>query len=372
MMGEVSTIANVGSYIGPVLPRRKKRHLMRRLNTILTGEAQMPAGKYHHARVRDKKDFIQKSFRTITLKGVKGVKLISGKLKKDGMGGSMIAQRYMFHGDNWTEKEAKKWMKDHDKKIVAFEPASKEVNEVMNQMSKAIFDEAWSRATGQPISEQQVAQDFKEDGWTMEGSFEDLRGKISEALKEDGDFGEWPQIIGTYPDKVYVESYIASQNDKEPGERKFFEIQYEIDEEGDITIGDSTELTKRTQFLVKEQAENIVERLFRISPSELFVEVGDIKEALRGVSDLPDSSFGYIESGGKKDSESKTTPRKLRHYPMKDAKGNWEKGNVVNALVRLRQADKKSSPWMTDAAKAKILAMIKKGYKSLELEFPEE
>ncbi len=33
------------------------------------------------------------------------------------------------------------------------------------------------------------------------------------------------------------------------------------------------------------------------------------------VNDLPDSDFAYIEPGGTKDSEGKTTPRSLRHFP---------------------------------------------------------
>src|SRR5258708_3374545 len=37
------------------------------------------------------------------------------------------------------------------------------------------------------------------------------------------------------------------------------------------------------------------------------------------INDLPDSDFAYIESGGTKDSEGKTTPRSLRHFPVHDA-----------------------------------------------------
>ena len=39
------------------------------------------------------------------------------------------------------------------------------------------------------------------------------------------------------------------------------------------------------------------------------------------VNELPDSSFLYIEPGGKKDEAGKTTPRSLRHLPYKDASG---------------------------------------------------
>jgi hypothetical protein len=369
---EVSTTANVGPYQVPVLPIQRRR-IRRKKKKLLTGGIKMELleKEFHHATVKDKKHFIGDTIRTIALKGVKGIKLTSGKLTKDGKGGPMVAQRYLFHKDNWTEKEAKAWMKDHDKKIVAFEPAGKEVKELVNEAMVSGFDGAWNKVTGGKgdvgkNDSGKVVSSFEGDGWTMKGSFEDTSKQIRSALQEDGGFGEWPQIIGTYSDRIYIESYIAPKDGMETGERKWFEVEYEIDEEGEVTLGDSTELTKRTQFLVKEQAERIVDKLFRISPGDVF------SEALTGVNTLPDSSFGYIEKGGEVDDEGKTKPRKLRHYPMKNAKGDWEKGNVVNALVRLRQANKKSSPWMTDAAKGKILAMIKRGYKALELEFPEE
>ena len=51
------------------------------------------------------------------------------------------------------------------------------------------------------------------------------------------------------------------------------------------------------------------------------------------VNDLPDSEFAYIEEGGTKDSEGKTTPRSLRHLPIPDA------AHCRNAAARLSQTD---------------------------------
>lgn len=53
------------------------------------------------------------------------------------------------------------------------------------------------------------------------------------------------------------------------------------------------------------------------------------------VNDLPDSAFLYIEPGGKKDSEGKTTPRSLRHLPYRDASGKVDLPHLRNALARL-------------------------------------
>lgn len=57
------------------------------------------------------------------------------------------------------------------------------------------------------------------------------------------------------------------------------------------------------------------------------------------VDDLPDSSFLYIEPGGTKDSDGKTTPRNLRHFPVKDANGKPDEDHVRNALARIPQSN---------------------------------
>ena len=69
-------------------------------------------------------------------------------------------------------------------------------------------------------------------------------------------------------------------------------------------------------------------------------------------NDLPDSDFAYIQPGGKKDSEGKTTPRSLRHLPIPDA------AHVRNALARLDQTD--ISPEAKKAALRKIKAAAKR------------
>lgn len=66
------------------------------------------------------------------------------------------------------------------------------------------------------------------------------------------------------------------------------------------------------------------------------------------INDLPDSDFAYIEPGGTKDSDGKTTPRSLRHFPIHDAT------HVRNDLARAPQ-----SPF-GDKAMPKIRAAAKK------------
>jgi hypothetical protein len=73
------------------------------------------------------------------------------------------------------------------------------------------------------------------------------------------------------------------------------------------------------------------------------------KAAMRAASinDLPDSDFAYIEPGGKKDEEGKTTPRSLRHFPIHD------EAHARDALGRAPQSPfgDKAMPKIRAAAK---------------------
>lgn len=67
------------------------------------------------------------------------------------------------------------------------------------------------------------------------------------------------------------------------------------------------------------------------------------------INNLPDSDFAYIEPGGSKDGDGKTTPRSLRHFPIHDA------AHVRNALARIAQGAK-----FGDQALPKVRAAAKK------------
>lgn len=71
------------------------------------------------------------------------------------------------------------------------------------------------------------------------------------------------------------------------------------------------------------------------------------------INNLPDSSFLYIEDGGSKDSEGKTTPRSLRHFPVKDANGNVDMPHLRNALSRIPQSSLPQSVKNSCMAKAR-------------------
>lgn len=56
------------------------------------------------------------------------------------------------------------------------------------------------------------------------------------------------------------------------------------------------------------------------------------------MNDLPDSAFLYIEPGGKKDEDGKTVPRTLRHFPVKNHKGDIDLPHLRNAIARIPQS----------------------------------
>jgi len=94
-------------------------------------------------------------------------------------------------------------------------------------------------------------------------------------------------------------------------------------------------------------------------------EVDKATWSTKFVNDLPDSSFLYIESGGKKDAGGKTTPRSLRHFPVKDADGKVDLPHVKNALSRIPQSDLPDSvKKKCTAAAQKLLDAAKKAEKS--------
>lgn len=77
----------------------------------------------------------------------------------------------------------------------------------------------------------------------------------------------------------------------------------------------------------------------------------------RYINDLPDSAFLYIEAGGKKDEEGKTTPRSLRHFPIYDADGKLDLPHLRNAIARIPQSN---APGLTDEKKRQLQEKARK------------
>lgn len=81
----------------------------------------------------------------------------------------------------------------------------------------------------------------------------------------------------------------------------------------------------------------------RPTPADVAAAVAKADLSAKAQNDLPDSAFAYIESGGTKDAEGKTTPRSLRHFNISD------KAHADDAAARIAQGAK-----FGDKAKAKV------------------
>lgn len=68
------------------------------------------------------------------------------------------------------------------------------------------------------------------------------------------------------------------------------------------------------------------------------------------INNLPDSAFLYVQPGGKKDGEGKTTPRSLRHFPYKGTGGKVDLPHLRNAIARIPQA----GSWLSDSLKSSL------------------
>jgi hypothetical protein len=88
------------------------------------------------------------------------------------------------------------------------------------------------------------------------------------------------------------------------------------------------------------QVKGLVKELHDILPDDEDDEEDEKIKAKWSTSyknNLPDSAFFYIEPGGKKDSEGKTTPRSLRHLPYKNSGGKVDIPHVQSAIQRANQ-----------------------------------
>lgn len=90
------------------------------------------------------------------------------------------------------------------------------------------------------------------------------------------------------------------------------------------------------------------------------------------INDLSDSAFLYIEAGGSKDADGKTTPRSKRHFPVRDANGKVDLPHVRNALARIPQSSLGQDVKDRCTAKAKRLLeqASKGGDEQVRVSFP--
>ena len=155
-----------------------------------------------------------------------------------------------------------------------------------------------------------------------------------------------------------------------PGGLSLEKEEEEVNTEKESSKGDESELSEApTEEEVKEAEqpavapvtlETLMAELARLNERLGNLEAKSVEKAVWSVAyvnDLPDSSFAYIEPGGEKDGEGKTTPRSKRHLPYKDKDGKVDAAHVRNALARLSQTQ--ISAEAKESARRKLLAAAK-------------
>lgn len=110
-----------------------------------------------------------------------------------------------------------------------------------------------------------------------------------------------------------------------------------------MTDQNTTQVTRLTDLEVKE-----VSLVDHPANEEVFLIMKRLGATLRHldkarwsaafINDLPDSAFLYIEPDGEKDEDGRTTPRSLRHFPVRDADGAIDLPHLRNALARIPQS----------------------------------
>jgi site-specific DNA-adenine methylase len=73
-------------------------------------------------------------------------------------------------------------------------------------------------------------------------------------------------------------------------------------------------------------------------PVAVDLDVAKAKWSRAYIDDLPDSAFLLIETGGDKDDAGKTKPRRLRHFPVRDADGKLDVPHLRDAIGRIAQS----------------------------------
>jgi hypothetical protein len=222
----------------------------------------MPLVNFHSGRVKDPGLFLEKPLATIIIKPE--IELVTGKLKTDGEKGPMVAQSYRFDIDKFTVQQAKQWLKKHKVKAILFEPAKpkpkeevKETTMVANIAAK-VSEKCWGslfpkkkKKEGMMEQKGEVVAASNGSPYEMKGSYESLSRLIRKALQDSQLYGKYPEILSTFPKKVFVST----------DDNRYFMIEYTM--QGDeVKLGIATEIEKQVKFIIKECAEQVKVVLF--------------------------------------------------------------------------------------------------------------
>jgi hypothetical protein len=160
----------------------------------------------------------------------------------------------------------------------------------------------------------------------MDGeSLHDFNYKFSDAarkhLRQKLNLGTKDDVWGveTFGDSAVFCVYYDQSVTKVTPSMRYYMVNFTRDGDGKFSFSSTTEVQRVTTFQ----------------------PVTDVTKAVwtaAQVNDLPDSAFLFISPGGKKDAGGKTTPRSLRHFPVRGPDGKLDGPHLRNALARIPQA----------------------------------
>lgn len=106
--------------------------------------------------------------------------------------------------------------------------------------------------------------------------------------------------------------------------------------------------SRRRRVAISEEQWNMAKADLESEPA---ADVDKAVWSAAEVNDLPDSAFLYIEAGGEKDETGKTTPRSLRHFPVRGKDGKIDEAHARNAIGRIPQS---TAPGLSDEKKTSL------------------
>jgi hypothetical protein len=172
-------------------------------------------------------------------------------------------------------------------------------------------------------------------------TFDDVEGALRDALVQKfEELNPLGQQIGDMPyleDVLYLDSQIIYHY-----QQKDWKAGFVINPDYTATIGEGTPVVQVWVEVSDQSGVNACgDSVWRSKDGKDVPALAPVMAAVWStafMNDLPDSSFLYIESGGTKDADGKTTPRSKRHFPYKDKSGTVDLAHLRNALSRIPQS----------------------------------
>lgn len=223
----------------------------------------------------------------------------------------------------WTPKAAEE-IKAGEYKRISPEFSFVDVDEKTGLMTRAKEILA-ATLTNRPFF-RELAPVGAEVVWAPDAGLEQLRQKLHAALNPGTLDSARYWVMDIAANAALVQEYQTART---------WAVPFIVGDGGDVAPADPSEWAEAEQQWVAAAQEAIQVN----GPRRPFTDVAfGAVWSTAFVNSLPDSSFLWVESGGEKDSEGKTTPRSLRHFPYKDAAGKIDLPHLRNAAARIPQS----------------------------------